>query len=272
MFGYVNILQDELKIKEYKVFKAYYCGLCKEQGKLLGSVTRLSLSYDFTVLALLLDSMSERETEITAGKCMLHPLKKRPVACSCPALSYCAYMSVALTYYKIRDDITDNMFTKSAVALPFFALPVKKVKEKYPEKVERIEEYLGNIRKYELENCKNIDLPSAEFGKLMAELFNFNGSDSRILPQMGYNLGRWLYIVDAIDDFNEDIKKKRYNPFKDINQIKDNIDSLWYNMSEIAKAYELLDIKRNRSLIDNIIYYGIKNSTLNALKRMEEQM
>lgn len=271
MFGYVNVLQDELKIGEFKVFKAYYCGLCKEQGRLLGNVTRLSLSYDFTVLALLLDSLEDKPSEICPGRCMLHPTHKRPVAQSSPALFYCSYMSVALAYYKMKDDITDKTFSKMALGYPFFALPVRKVKRKYPEKTEQIEYFLDNIRRLELENCKNIDLPAGEFGKLMAELFAVGGSQDRILRQMGYNLGRWLYIVDAIDDFKKDQEKKRYNPFADRKSIQESIHSLWYNLSEVAAAFELLDIKRNKPLLDNIIYQGIKNSTSCALDRLEEK-
>ena len=114
MFGYVNVLQDELKIKEFKVFKAYYCGLCKRQGELFGNTSRLSLSYDFTALAIILDSLSDEPARICEGRCMLHPLKKRPVARDCDALSYSAAMSVALSYFKIKDDIADSGFSARA--------------------------------------------------------------------------------------------------------------------------------------------------------------
>ena len=108
MFGYINVAKDELKVKEWNTFQAYYCGLCKMQGKLLGPVTRLGLSYDFAVLSVLLDSVMETQANIVRAGCMLNPLRKRWVAQQCPALEYCAYMNVELTYYKIKDDILDN--------------------------------------------------------------------------------------------------------------------------------------------------------------------
>ena len=76
MFGYVNVCRDELKVKELALFNAYYCGLCKRQGKLCGGASRLILSYDFTVLALLLDAMEEERPTVSKGRCMLHPFKR----------------------------------------------------------------------------------------------------------------------------------------------------------------------------------------------------
>ncbi len=270
MFGYVNVLQDELKIKEFKIFKAYYCGLCKRQGELFGNISRLSLSYDFTALAIILDSLEEDSVEIHEGRCMLHPLQKRPVA-ACDALSYCACMSIAMSYFKIKDDIADSGFSKKAAALPVFARKLKKVREIYPEKINFLENCLSDLGELEKNGCKNIDLPAKLFGDLMAEMFSYGEKNLRVLKNLGYNLGRWLYIIDAADDFEDDIKKGRYNPFGSTDDIKNSLPSLWYNMSEIAAAYELLDIKSNKPLTDNIIYLGIKNSAERVLKKYNEK-
>ncbi len=267
MFGYVNVLQDELKIKDYKVFKAYYCGLCKQQGKLCGSVTRLGLTYDFAVLAIILDGIAETGCEITPGRCMLHPLQKRAVAGECDALTYCAYMSVALSYYKMKDDLKDGGFSKSLPVMPFFGHSTKKIVKLFSKKTEKIKNHLDNIAKFEDAGCKDIDLPAYEFGQLMAELFDMN-SDNIVLNQLGYNIGRWIYIIDAIDDFEKDVKKGRYNPFETKQDIKKSLNSLWYNMSEIAAAYELLDFKRNKDIVDNVIYLGIKNKTNTIIERI----
>ena len=267
MFGYVVINKPELKIKDYDTYQAYYCGLCKRHGALTGQPSRLALSYDFTVLALLLDSMQEISAEISPGRCALHPAKKRPVARASDMLDYCAYMSVALTYFKIKDDIADRSLSKYSFALPLFAPPAKKVKRLYPETTAVIESCLAELSRLEKENCHNIDLPAAAFGELMSALFNHKSVASSALEHMGFTLGRWLYIIDAVDDFEKDAAKGRYNPFSCKEDIENSLPSLWYNLGEAAKAYELIDLKRNKPLIDNIIYYGIKNSTLSALKR-----
>lgn len=268
MFGYVNVCKDELKIKEHRLFSAYYCGLCKRQGKICGSLSRLILSYDFTVLALLLDSISEEKPEVYAGRCALHPFKKRPVVSRSKNLDYCAQMSVALAYYNALDDRADEGMSIKSVVLSLKSA-VKKIKKLYPDKLKNIEKYLAEISEAEKRNEKQIDLPAGAFGKLMAELFLAEEKQNRALYEFGYNIGRWIYVIDAIDDFEKDKKKGRYNPFNSVEEIIQQETAVWYNLSAAAAAYELLDIKRNKSILDNIVYIGLKNATEKVLKERE---
>ena len=268
MFGYVNVCRDELKVKELKLFNAYYCGLCKRQGKLCGPGSRLILSYDFTVLALLLDSVEDDSPAVSTGRCMLHPFKKRPVVTKSRSMDYCAQMSVALAYYKAVDDIRDEGLSIKNVALAL-KLAVNKIKKKYPDKLYNIEKYLLEITQAEKSGEKNIDVPAGAFGRLMAELFCKDGTENRALYEFGYNIGRWIYVTDAIDDFEKDKKKGRYNPFSSAEEIDDQAEALWFNLSAAAAAYELLDVKRNKQVLDNIVYIGLKNATEKVLKERE---
>ena len=265
MFGYVNVCRDELKVKELNLFNAYYCGLCKRQGKLCGAASRLILSYDFTVLALLLDSLESEQPTAALGRCMLHPFKKRPVITKSRQMDYCAQMSVALSYFKALDDWRDEKMSIKNAALALKPA-VNKIKNKYPDKLSNIEKYLAEISAAENRGEKNIDIPAGAFGRLMAELFCPEGRDDRALYEFGYNVGRWIYVIDAIDDFEKDKKMGRYNPFSSVNEIKEQAEAIWYNLSAAAAAYELLDIKRNKSMLDNIVYIGLKNATEKVLK------
>lgn len=265
MFGYVNVCRDELKLRELALFNAYYCGLCKRQGKLCGAASRLILSYDFTVLALLLDSMEEESPTLSAGRCMLHPLKKRPVVTESRSMDYCARMSVALAYFKALDDFRDEGISVKNVALALKP-SVNKIKKKYPDKLKNIEKYLAEIADAEKSGEKNIDIPAGAFGRLLAELFSPDGAENRALYEFGYNIGRWIYVIDAIDDFEKDNKKGRYNPFSSEQEIKEQEEALWYNLSAAAAAFELLPIKQNKSILDNIVYIGLKNATEKVLK------
>ncbi len=265
MFGYVNVCRDELKVRELALFNAYYCGLCKRQGKLCGAASRLILSYDFTVLALLLDAMEEEKPTVSKGRCMLHPFKKRPVVTESKSMDYCARMSVALAYYKALDDFRDEgVSVKNAVLA--LKPAVNKIKKRYPDKLKLIEKYLDEIASAEKSGEKNIDIPAGAFGRLLAELFSPDGQENRALYEFGYNIGRWIYVIDAIDDFEKDSKKGRFNPFNSADEIKEQQEAVWYNLSAAAAAYELLEIKRNKSILDNIVYIGLKNATEKVLK------
>ena len=144
---------------------------------------------------------------------------------------------------------------------------MKKIRRLYAQNTADIEKHLKEISDLEAQNCRSIDEISSKFGHLMECVFAYDDSeDSDALKYMGYTLGRWIYIIDAIDDFAKDKKKGSYNPFLSKDDILKSLPSLWYNLSETAKAYELLHIKRNKGLTDNIIYYGLKAATHRVLK------
>lgn len=270
MFGYINILKDELKIKDYNIFRAFYCGLCKTQGKLFGNLSRISLSYDFTFLAILLSSLETDGYEYISGRCMLHPFQKRKIVKQQNVLEYCSYMSTALTYYKIKDDIHDNTFSKKAIAYPIFAPHMKKISKKYEDKLKVIQDNLDRLEQYEKSNVKNIDLTSDTFGKIMEEIFDFNETNSVALRILGYNIGKWLYTADAADDYENDIKNNCFNPFSSKEEISDIEPVIWYNLSEAAKAYELLTIIRNKELLDNIMYLSLNATTTSIINNIKK--
>lgn len=261
MFGYINVLKDELKIKDYNVFKAFYCGLCKTQGQIFGNLSRMSLSYDFTFLAILLSSLKDENYECVSAKCMLHPLRKTAVVKRQKVLEYCSYMSMALSYYKIKDDIQDKTFSKKMFAYPVFAPHMREISKKYGGKTEVIKNNIARLTQYENENIKNFDITSDTFGKIMEEVFDFDEQNSVALRVLGYNIGKWLYTIDAVDDFEDDMKHGSFNPFLSKEDIADALPSVWYNLSEAAKAYELLSIAKNKELLDNIIYLNLNAVT-----------
>jgi hypothetical protein len=107
------------------------------------------------------------------------------------------------------------------------------------------------------------------------------------LSWLGYNLGRWIYILDAYDDIEKDNEKSNYNPLleqykydgKDIKEFKESIKdkvnfSLTYSLSEVEKAYSLLEIEKNKGIMDNILYSGLilkTDSVLQGKREMNEK-
>lgn len=277
LFGYVFPYKEELKIKEYNVFKGYYCGLCKVLGKEFNQLVRLGLNYDLTFLALLLSSLNDERDVVRAEGCITNPIKKKPIVQSNIYLQYSAHMGIVLAYFKLLDDWKDEKSVKALLALLAYLLPVRKVKKAYNKKFNSIKKYLDQLSSLENNRCRVIDESAHTFAKLMGELavppFIEDESKKRVLTWLGYNLGRWIYILDAFNDIERDIKNNNYNPiilqyeyneneniedFK--TRVKEPIEfSLIYTLENIAKSFELLDIKYNKGLLENIIYIGTRH-------------
>lgn len=239
---------------------------------------RMGLSYDFSFLALMLSSVDNEKEEIKNEKCVIHPISKRPVSKEEEFIRYSAYMSVINTYFKFKDDVNDSKKIKSFIALIFYKSHLNKAKKKYPEEYKKIKYYLSVLSRKEKEKCSDTDEVADCFGKILELLFspeflNCDKITKKALSNFGYNLGRFIYLADAVNDIDEDIKKENYNPVvlkygKEIGEgIKEKLDySLTFTLENIAKAFELIEFKKNREIIENIIYLGLRKSKDRALK------
>lgn len=285
MFGYILPEKPELKIKEYELFRAYYCGVCKSIGRRFGQIPRLTLNYDATFLALLLSSMRDERICVSRDRCIAHPLKKKSIIEGDNVIDYASDINILLTYYNLKDNWDDDRSFLSAAGMLALRSGYKKLRLKYRDKCDIIEAKLKELSELEAEGCNSVDRAAEPFAKLMEEIFAYkplleDNKNEKILRWIGYNIGRWIYIADAYDDIDDDIKSKAYNPllrqyvfentenaekFKE--RIRERVEfNMTYCLSEIAKAYELLDIKKNDSIAKNIIYMGMLRKTEQILK------
>lgn len=283
MFGYILPEKPELKIKEYEMFRAYYCGVCKSIGRRNGQLSRLVLNYDCTFLALLLSSLVDKKLDISRERCIVHPAAKRPVIVKNSMIDYASDMNVVLAYYKLMDNWNDEKSVLSSAAMRVLKHNFTKLRKKYHEKCGIIEERLKELAALEKEKCNSVDIAAEPFAKLMEEITAYEPlcKDEKLetaIRWLGYNIGKWIYVLDAYDDIEKDIKKKTYNPFlyqysyngESLQEFKCKIKDatefmLTFTLSQIAKAYELMDKKINSSIVENIIYMGMLRKTENIL-------
>ncbi len=267
MFGYVHIFKDELKIKEYNVFRAYYCGLCKTLKEEYGFTARLGLNYDSVFLALLLSSVTGEEISCNPERCIANPVKKRPVLKSERALSYSAGVMLILACLKAEDNIRDEKSIKGMLLYAALWRVRRKLKKRHKELYQACREHIRALSALEQAQCPSIDKVSHEFACItqMAFVPDFidNDADRRILSHMGYLLGRFIYMLDAFEDKERDRKKGTYNPYLAAGAAPDAegfIETLTFTLSSLASDYELLSLKRNKTILDNIIYLGLPHT------------
>ena len=261
MFGYIIINKGELKFKEFDVYQGYYCGLCRVLKDKYGIKGQMTLSYDMTFLALLLSDLYEPELEKGTTKCIVHPFEKHPTI-KTEYTGYAADMNILLTYYKCLDDWQDDKKVDRKVLADMLKGPVSKIERKYPEKANIIRTTLSTITEKEKAQVRDIDEMSGLFGEILGTIFSYRNDEwADELYTIGNNLGRFIYIMDAYEDIEDDIKKNRYNPFiddfgnpdfdEDIQKV------LTKMMSECCKAFELLPIINDISILRNILYSGV---------------
>lgn len=285
MFGYIIPDKPELKIKEYQQFRAYYCGLCKSISKHYGQIPRYTLSYDCVFLGLFLSAVFSRDKDTSIARCITKPFQKMSVISDNLILEYAASVNVILTYYKVKDDFKDGGAFKAAPIIPLLYPAYRKARKKAHDLDNYTNFYLSELSILEDQACDSIDAAAQPFANLLEKIFSWEGlsldeETRKALEEFGYNIGKWLYTIDALDDIGEDIKANNYNPIvrqfyngpNDLNSFKEYIRDdvgfvINYSLKKACEAYESLEIKSNKSIIDNIIYGGMYKKTNEILNK-----
>lgn len=262
MFGYVRINKMDLTFREYEHYKAYYCGLCKYLKRNHTELSRMTINYDITFLIVLLSSIYQPSAQVFHEKCIVDPVKKKKHIIN-EITEYAASMNILLAYYKLEDDVNDEGDIKSRLVRRAYRKSFKTAYDKYPQKADFIKACLGELRSLEEDQSTSIDQTSNCFARLLEEIFDYKDDEYRDrLRKVGFNIGKYIYIMDAYEDLDQDLEKGRYNPFSsykdDREGLKVRVDKLiGMTLTRLEEAILDLDIKVNKSIIDNIVYSGV---------------
>ncbi len=261
MFGYVLINKPELKIREFEVYQSYYCGLCHKLNDRHGFFGRMTLNYDITFLTMLLSDLYDCRTLSESRRCFLHPLHKHQSRQN-EITEYCADMTILLSYYKCLDDWNDEKKLSKKLLAGRLKRKCRKIKAKYPQKAEFIDSRLNMLSIVESSNVTHIDKAARVFGEIMGEIFVYRDDRwKKDLYRTGFYLGKFVYLLDAYEDIEKDLKRGAYNPFREIYK-NDNFEEqvlklLLLMIGECTDAFERLPLVDNVEILRNILYSGV---------------
>ncbi len=287
MFGYIKVHKPEMKVKEFEIYNAIYCGLCRNLGKTYGVLSKFSLSYDMAFVSLLESALSDEFYGYERKRCRVNPLKKCTYCKNDDKFhSLAAAAGVALTDMKVLDNIADSGFVKS-VFYRFLSLFTKRWAKKayrnYPELQKITLEYFNSQQIAESDPDYSLDKVAEPTAKAVSSILSLIECEEKykfVLERMGYCLGKWVYLCDVADDLKKDIKKHRFNPL--IKELPNDTDPKTFAEQrlvpilntcfvECSTYSELLEIKKYKPILDNILYEGLKNAQLKIFNKETEK-
>ena len=269
MFGYVRPAADHLTAEQQARFEAAYCGLCHTLGKRYGMAGRMILNYDLTFLAMLL---SDGQHTACRRRCVMHPGKGRMCVCGDDAFDLAADMSVILTWWQVQDGIADHGFWSSLkyrAASVLLRRAYRKARARRLAFDESTRRHLEELARLEGERCPSIDAAADTFARLLSDAACEvrEPVKSRVLAQLLYHLGRWIYLIDAADDLKKDVKSGSYNPLPlryalPGNTLTDTArqeltQTLDSSIRTMAAAFELWDFGDYGPVIESTVYRGL---------------
>ena len=301
MLGYVQIFKPDLKVREYEIYMGYYCGVCKYIGKEYGQLPRMALSYDAAFLALLLACVDEEPDAPAAEHCIAHHIKNKTIIRNA-AVEYAGDVMLILAWYKMLDDAHDEGKIYAKATLRLLGRLHKKLQKKYPDLCDGIEINLAKLNGLEEAKCESLDEAAESFSKIMEVIFREgarslypdSGELHETFGRIGYHMGKWIYLIDAVDDIEENIESGAYNPllyrfdyegqvsgnadmlFETAQQFRDRIRgdlefNLYHYLAVLSEQTESLDIKKNRGIIDNVIYFGMNRKTEEIINQRKSE-
>lgn len=225
MFGYIKPYEDELKVRHLKLYRCLYCGLCRSAGKHISIFSRCFLSYDYTLFAAVRMIFEKTPYEFREERCEWHLFSKKKVIADNSVLALSSAVFSILTYYKIKDNIKDESFSKSMASrlvLPIAAHMRKRaIKKGFCDVEAVIRDCMERISELEKSKDSQTYELSEAFGDMMGYLLKLGlpEKDREEAYTVGFEIGSFIYNADALDDISDDEKKGRFNPY--LNQYED---------------------------------------------------
>lgn len=282
MFGYIRYDLPNLFVKDFMLYKALYCGLCKGIARSCGNAARMGLSYDVTFLSALLHNMTGQDIRIEEQHCFEHCISRQPIACVDALTEELGALNTILVYYKLTDDIADG--DRGRGKRLWFRRGFARAGEKYPELEQIVSRHLAAQAETEKSGAPSPDRAAEASAQMMQQLSAHFLKEARTpaSDELFYAIGKWVYLIDALDDYDKDKKKGAYNPFllsygcankKTLvstqgEELSFLFDTLFYSLREALSG---ITFAFNRDLTDNILLRGLPAETARVLRGEKRQ-
>lgn len=273
MFGYVRTDTPYLYIKDDALYRAMYCGVCKGIGEVCGQTARMGLSYDVTFLSVILHNIAGVDVTVEKAHCLTHCIRSKPMANVDEITRRLGALNTALVYYKYTDDIKDGDRGKGKRI--WFKKGMKRVRRKYPEIERIVRENLARQEETERAKTDSVDRAADATATMLAEFSDYvlQEKATEKTRNLFYAVGKWIYVIDALDDYDKDVKKGAYNPFvlaygaadrktllqgKTGEEVQYIFHAIFFDIRENLAG---ISFRFNRDLSDNILLRGLPMMT-----------
>lgn len=283
MFGYLDIDKGTIEQGQRGLWQTFMCGLCMSTKNAFSNFPRMFITNDINFFNVLFHSATQTDVEIENKTCFSHPLKKRTILKTTSLTDALATANVLLTYWNIYDDVIDDKSLMKKTALKSLNKPYFKAKAELPQMDEMLSEMYSELQSLEKSGCTSVDKVAHSFAglsqKFCVQILGDNASEH--LQTLCYNLGKWIYLIDALDDVDKDLKSGNYNVFVssyniaktcDVAQNIEEIQFLMYaSLNRIAQSYNDLNLTKYTCILKNVLFDGIRNKTKQVLSKYKSE-
>lgn len=281
MFGYTVPLYSKLSLEDRITYRRYYCETCHQLRDGFGLISTAAVNYDMTFNAMVLSSLVGENQDFPGTEESALCAFGRPRSDSEMLRKMAAY-TVILTKWELYDDKVDKPSIKNNAISLALNRAVTKAEKEYPQYDEIVGKGFEALRKMEEQNCNDAIQIGRAFGKeLSVALSDFAGDKATPeLTELFTSLTATIYLIDAVDDLDQDFKDDTFNPFlvghrNDYVNKTDYVNKHGYTIAYgfnktligVQSSYNAIHDKMGlcTGVLDNIVYSGLSASATGVL-------
>ena len=280
MFGYTVPMYARMSASDLSTYRRFYCETCHQLKAGYGLVSTSAVNYDMTFNTIVLNSVTGGASEMVRTTRSPFCVFKHPGSDSKLLHDMAAY-TLLLTKWELYDDRVDKPSLKTDLIELTLGRAVSKAESEFPDYDKYVGDGFRKLRDMELKECTDAAAMGREFGKSLSEaLGNIAGkNDTPQLRSLFTELTAAVYVMDAVDDLEQDFMDDTYNPLladrrsfvnRDV-YMKENLYSVTAMlrdvMESLQKAY--LEVRKNMTccvgVTDNVVFHGVTESAKKAV-------
>ena len=278
MFGYLQVDKSTLDDGQRGLYQTFMCGLCFASKKHFSNVARVAINYDINFFNVLFHSFANVDVEIQKHNCIAHPIKKRTVCNPTQLMDNLAIANVLLVYLNLYDDVVDEGGIKKKTALRMFKRDYHKAQKLMPELDKALTQNYDELRKLEQSGCNVLDKVCHPFAQMSQEFAkHILQTDNKYLLNLCYNVGKWVYLIDALDDIKKDLSKGVYNPIakcfnlqqaSQLSNCYEDVSFVMYaTLNAVATCFNDMNLSKYNCLLTNLLYKSLRQKTESVLNQ-----
>lgn len=273
MTGRMKPYLPELTIRDYNVYLWYLRGVQRQMYTTYGFYSCLTLRYNGVLFALLADSLAGRPATCKP----IHlpgALRRKLGMCQTQGIRLAAQVEVMLGWHKYQDlqwhELTFRKRIRKLADRVFLCRAYKHTVEENPA-LDRLfaQERAQAIAQMDL-RAQNYVMAAEPMSNIYGALYGLLATDDpaqrKSMRYIGSCVGRVFYLLDKAENYEQDKQKGRYNVFlanglstQSAAQENARRQAL-AAANDLVRAYSMLDIKLNKSLLDNIMILGLRHA------------
>ena len=273
MDGRMRPYLPELTSRDYNTYLRYLRGVRRQLYEEYGFYACHLLRTNGVLFAILSDSLAGRAATCQRKR-VPGTLVWRKLMCQTQGIRLAAQVEVLLGWHSLQDRKYSELSFPKQVQRAFDRIFLRRSYERAVQENPALERLFGQEREQAVVqmnlSARNYAMAAEPmsniYGALYSTLATDDPSQRKSMRCIGSSIGRIFYLLDKAERFEADRRNGRYNVFV-VNELKGQASAVenarrqaLAAANDLMRVYEMLDIKLNRSLLDNIMLLGLHHA------------